>query len=150
MPSPLNRFLSRKLALVLLAAYVLFVLWVLLRQSPELGTQVSYRLWQAAVWLGAAPTWENFVWAEFVANVGMLVPLILLCTIIWPRPSWRDWTAGVFLFSLGVEFIQAALLAERSASYSDVVANTLGGCAGAVLGLVARRFAPRASVSGSE
>jgi glycopeptide antibiotics resistance protein len=72
---------------------------------------------------------------EFGLNVAAFVPLSLLGTLLWPRLTWRDWTAGGFAASFLVEAVQAVALDGRSATHSDVVANTLGTLVGALLGL---------------
>ena len=59
----------------------------------------------------------------------------LLGSLLWPRPSWRDWTAVGFVASFLVEVVQAVALGGRSATHADVVANTLGTLLGALLGL---------------
>ena len=71
---------------------------------------------------------------EFTLNVAAFVPLSLLGTMLWPRPSWRDWTAVGFAASFVVEVAQALVLDTRAATHSDVVANTLGTLVGALLG----------------
>jgi glycopeptide antibiotics resistance protein len=63
---------------------------------------------------------------EFLANVLILIPAIALGALLWPRFGWRDWTAYGFVFSGAVEAVQAVILDERSATYVDGVANTLG------------------------
>lgn len=71
---------------------------------------------------------------EFTLNVAAFVPLSLLATMLWPRPTWRDWTAVGFAASFVVEVAQALVLDTRAATHSDVVANTLGTLVGALLG----------------
>ena len=71
---------------------------------------------------------------EFALNVVAFVPLSLLGTPLWPRLTWRDWTAAGFAASFLVEAVQAVVLDARSATHADVVANTLGTLVGAVLG----------------
>ena len=77
---------------------------------------------------------------EFILNVAAFVPLSLLGSVLWPRLTWRDWTAIGFTSSFLVEVVQAVALDGRSATHSDVVANTLGTLIGAVLGLVVSRI----------
>lgn len=52
--------------------------------------------------------------------------------LAWPRSNWRDWTAIGFVLSGAVEVIQALALDGRSATFVDVVANTLGAFLGAI------------------
>ena len=77
---------------------------------------------------------------EFILNVAAFVPLSLLGSALWPRLTWRDWTALGFVASFLVEVVQAVALDGRSATHSDVVANTLGMLVGALLGLLVRRL----------
>lgn len=72
---------------------------------------------------------------EFVLNVLAFVPLSLLGSAVWPMSTWRDWTAVGFAASFFVEVVQAIALDGRSATHSDVVANTLGASVGAILAL---------------
>jgi glycopeptide antibiotics resistance protein len=85
---------------------------------------------------------------EFGLNMLAFVPLSFLGTMVWPRLTWRDWTAIGFVASFLVEVVQAVALDARSATHADVVANTLGTLIGALLGLLASRLL--ASRAGSE
>ena len=74
---------------------------------------------------------------EFIVNVGVIAPAAALGSVVWPRTTWRDWTAYGFLFSAAIELTQALLLPSRSARFDDIVANTLGArCCAAVVHLV--------------
>ena len=84
---------------------------------------------------------------EWILNVAAFVPLALLGSLLWTRPTWRDWTAAGFVASLLVEAFQAVALGARQATHADVVANTLGMLLGALLGLLVRRIL---GASGSE
>ncbi len=79
---------------------------------------------------------------EFVANVLILMPAPFLGSMLLPSLTWRDWTAYGFVFSGGVELCQGLFLAGRSATFVDIVANTAGALAGAVLHDVAARRWP--------
>ena len=80
---------------------------------------------------------------EFLYNVVMVAPLTALGSVLWPRLSWRDWTAGAFVAFALVELAQGTLLAHRDGSMSDVVANTAGCCLGALAAIVGRRLVRR-------
>ena len=69
----------------------------------------------------------------FALNVVAFAPVSFLGSLLWPRPTWRDWTAYGFVASFLVEVGQALALEERTATHTDVVSNTLGALAGAVL-----------------
>ena len=76
---------------------------------------------------------------EFLYNVVMVAPLTAVGSVLWPRLSWRDWTAGAFVVFTLVELAQGTLLANRDGSMSDVVANTAGCCLGALAAIAVRR-----------
>jgi glycopeptide antibiotics resistance protein len=76
---------------------------------------------------------------EFLFNVVMVAPLTAVGSVLWPRLSWRHWTAGAFVAFTLVELVQGALLAHRDGSMSDVVANTAGCCLGALAAVAVRR-----------
>ena len=97
--------------------------------------------------IGVPPALAEGSRVEFALNVAAFVPLSLLGTLLWPRLSWRDWTAVGFVASFLVEAVQAIVLGDRSATHADVVANTLGTLVGAVLGLALLALLP---ASGSE
>ncbi len=127
----------RREARVLLLGYLAVLLFALL--TPSVDTPSSSVSWVGDVLdrLGAPDRLLLPTRVEFLCNVAILVPATGLAAVIWPGPSWRDWTAYGFVFSGSVEVVQALLLDERSATYVDVVANTLGALVGgAVVGLV--------------
>jgi VanZ family protein len=123
--------------LVVYAAALGFVLLVPYDAVPSSGASWTAEL---AARLGA-PAWavEPSRW-EFLANALILMPLSALGSLVWPRTTWRDWTAYAFVITAGVELAQGLFLPERSATFVDVVANTLGGLGGAVVVLVGRRL----------
>ena len=101
----------------------------------------------AGPWLASAfdrlhahgiPMWINYDLLEFVANVIFFIPLTFLLTLLLRRRHW--WFAlliGVAV-SVSIEVVQLEFMAERFASVADVVANSLGAVAGAVIARYAR------------
>jgi glycopeptide antibiotics resistance protein len=83
--------------------------------------------------LGFSPETANQSRAELLCNALILMPVSALGSLVWPRTTWRDWTAYSFVIAGTVELVQGLLLPERTASFDDVVANTLGGLGGAVV-----------------
>lgn len=73
---------------------------------------------------------------EFGLNVAAFVPVSFFGSMVWPRYTWRDWTAIGFAASFAVEVFQAVALDARSATNVDIVANTLGTFLGALAGAV--------------
>ena len=76
--------------------------------------------------------------AEFVCNALILAPVSALGMLLAPRSSWRDWVAIAFVLAACVELAQGLFLPHRTASSSDVVANTLGGLLGALIAALLR------------
>ncbi|MGB0101357.1 MAG: VanZ family protein, partial [Nocardioides sp.] len=66
-------------------------------------------------------------------------PVAALGSLIWSRLTWQEWTAYAFVGAGLVELTQGLLLPDRSATFSDVVANTLGGLIGAAVVAVVRQ-----------
>jgi glycopeptide antibiotics resistance protein len=128
-------------ALVVYSAALAFILLVPSGAVPSGGASWTAEL---AGRLGA-PAWavEPSRW-EFLANALILMPLSALGSLVWPRTTWRDWTAYAFVIAGAVELIQGLALPARSATFVDVVANTLGGLGGAAFVLVVRRLHRRA------
>lgn len=129
---------ARRLMTIALVGYLLLLLFALL--TPSAATPSSSVSWVADVLraLGAPERVLVPDRVEFLCNVAILVPATALGSLLWPAASWRDWTAYGFVFAGTVEVVQGLLLPERSATYVDVVANTLGALAGAVLVAVVR------------
>ena len=109
--------------------------------APTSGTQSEMASWVSdlGTWVGFSPETANQGRAEFVCNVVILAPVSLLGSLLWPRTTWRDWTAYTFVIAGLVELTQGLVLPGRTASYVDITANTLGGLVGAVLVLLSRR-----------
>jgi glycopeptide antibiotics resistance protein len=102
----------------------------------------------AVVWLeellrfaGAPPALTSFDRLEVLMNAVIVAPATFLAALVVPRFGWRDWTCFGFVAAVTVEAAQGLLLPGRQASFSDVVANTAGALAGAVLLQVLRYLA---------
>lgn len=109
-----------------LGVYLIFLGYVLLGPSPTVPTQSVSFLGTLAQHLGISARLASPERVEFVANVLIIVPVGALGSLIWTRLNWRDWTALGFLLAGSIELFQAAFLAARTATFVDVVANTLG------------------------
>ena len=72
---------------------------------------------------------------EFGLNVLAFAPLSFLGLLVRPSISVSTWTAAAFAVSLAVEGVQTTM-PERMAAHSDVVANTAGAAAGALVAWV--------------
>ena len=122
----------------LLAAYSLFIAAVLVAPVPTVASGVvgGAEGVLSALGLPAALTEPGRV--EFVLNAAMFAPVALLAALTWPRHHWANWVVYGFAGSVAVEAVQALFLPERSAQFVDVVANTLGALAGALVAVRAR------------
>ena len=150
---PLSRRARTALGAALVAWVVLLAV-VLLAPSSRGPDWVIFHLAEALRGLGLPEVMTHPGRVESMLNVVAFVPLSLLGTLLWPRPTWRDWTAVGFAVSFAVEVVQAVALDARQATNGDVVANTLGMLVGALLGLLVRRIlswrARRASEGGAD
>ncbi len=129
-----------------LALYCLFLAFILLNPSAALPSSSVSLLADVAEALGA-PDWVLASGRiEFVANALIFAPVSMLGALVWRSTSWRDWTAYAFAASAGVELVQGLLLSDRSASFVDVVSNTLGALMGALATLLLQWWQRRRSV----
>lgn len=101
--------------------------------SPEAGT-ASWGVTQLTAALNRVGVPITTTWVEIGLNVALFVPLSLLGTVLVPRLSVSDWVLVGFVGTLVVEVVQKLALPTRTGSTVDIVANTLGALAGAVLG----------------
>ena len=76
-------------------------------------------------------------------NALIVAPVSLMGGLVWSRLRWQDWVAYGFLGAMLVELLQGALLPDRQASFSDIVANATGALLGAVLARVLFRSPDR-------
>ena len=119
-------------ARILLAAYLVFLAFVLLNPSADVPSSSVSWLSGVASRIGLPAQLAEPSRVEFIANVLILMPLSFLGSALLPRLTWRDWTAYAFVLSGSVEMVQAVLFPARSATFKDVVANTSGALLGAV------------------
>jgi VanZ family protein len=80
---------------------------------------------------------------EFGANILLFVPLGVLLPLILHRSRYLVLPVA-FLVTVSIESVQALLLAQRTPSVLDIVANTAGACLGMVIvAVVQSRAHPR-------
>lgn len=84
------------------------------------------------------PNWFGYRALEFSANMAMFLPPGFLVALALPARAIWLFLLLIPAMSGTIELMQATFLAERFASVSDVVANTLGGYAGALMAVVLR------------
>jgi glycopeptide antibiotics resistance protein len=78
-------------------------------------------------------SWVTFGRVEVLMNAVIIAPLSFLGSRVWPRLRWQDWTAYGFVGATTVELVQGLLLPGRQASFTDIVANTIGALLGALI-----------------
>jgi glycopeptide antibiotics resistance protein len=133
LPSPRYRRVTLGLCTLWLVAVVLIVL----TPSP-VDTRANVFLVRAlaALHRRGIPTWFDYPFVEFTANIVMFVPLGLFFFILAPR-GWR-WLGPLLglLLSATIELTQLVVLPQRVATPYDVVANAFGALVGTVLAWV--------------
>lgn len=123
----------QRLATGALGAYSLFLAFILLGPSAAVPTESVSFLARIAGSVGVPPVLTAGNRVEFVCNILIIAPVSFLGATVFPRLNWRDWTVVGLVLSGSVELCQALFLVARSASFEDVVANTLGAGLGAAL-----------------
>ena len=134
---------GRRALLLALVGYTVLLGVALLAPTSGHQSALAAHVRDLGLWVGFSPERATQERAEFLCNALILAPVPALGSLLWPRASWRDWTAAVFVAAGTVELVQGLLLPERTASYEDIVANTLGGLLGALAGLGVRRVLER-------
>jgi hypothetical protein len=138
----------RRPAVVALLVYTLLVSWLLLSPSSTAPTAGVAWLADLATGLGMPDSLVSPARTEFLSNVAVMVPVAVLAGTLWTRQSWRDWAAFGFVISCSVELVQGLFLPGRSATFDDVVANTLGMALGGLALDLRRRRTGGAGPSG--
>jgi glycopeptide antibiotics resistance protein len=126
-----------RFAAVLTAVYAAFVLLVTLWPTTvDRGLDPYIERILVALHARGVPTFVDYAFVEFSANIGFFVPVgFLLAILITRRLQWLAVLCAAVL-STGVEVAQWLFLPGRVASAADVLANTIGaaiGCGAAVL-----------------
>lgn len=138
----------RQVVAGLLCAYLGILVFMVVVPWGDIPTRVLSGAARAADRLGAPAVLLEPTRFEFIANVLVVVPVVAAVSWLVPKVRWTEWTAYGFVASISVEALQALVVTGRSATYSDVVANTAGALAGAVVGLLVRRVARRPDRAG--
>ena len=86
----------------------------------------------------------DFTRLEIIANVLVFVPVGVLAFLFMPRMIWPLALLIGPAISVAIEVAQRVALPHRAATFSDIVANSVGATAGVVLALACTLlFAPR-------
>ena len=125
---------------ILLVLYAGIVLMATMWPTPlDQGYEESIDRLLGVLHRNGIPEWFGYSKLEFTANIAMFVPIGFLVALLLP---WRAWWLVFLLvpaFSVGIELLQGAVLASRFSSPMDVVANSLGGVAGAIVAAILRQ-----------
>ncbi|WP_166789465.1 VanZ family protein [Cryobacterium sp. TMS1-20-1] len=120
-------------------AYGLVVLLATLWPTPlDQGYDASIQKFLGVLHRNGIPDWFGYGKLEFTSNVAMFVPLGFLTALILPTRVW--WLVFVLCpgLSIAIELTQASLLAARFATYSDILANSIGAVLGALIAVILR------------
>jgi glycopeptide antibiotics resistance protein len=141
---------TRFIALIAGALVLAGVLLIgLLPNRVDGGVERPIRAFIDTLQAAGAPGWVNYDLVDFLANILFFVPIGLLGALLVPRRIWWVAMPAGLVLSGALELGQAAFLPQRYASWTDVVANTLGAVLGALIAraiqAASRRRAPRAA-----
>jgi glycopeptide antibiotics resistance protein len=123
---------------VLTVLYLAGVAWATLGPEPY-DAATSGVLWRFLEFFGRheSTDWITFDRVEFAANIAMFIPLGVFFVLLLGR---RRWFVAILLcaaISCAIEVSQGALLPTRVSDLGDIVANSTGGAAGSLLGVLA-------------
>lgn len=140
--------LARALSWTLLAASAVAVALIVFNPRPPAeSAQQRLARWLREVHQTWMPGWVTFDLIEFLANVVMFVPLGFFAALTWRGAHRWLVVALCLVLSGGVELTQTLALPGRFGSWSDVVANTLGGTIGLLIAEYVRRILKRRSTA---
>jgi glycopeptide antibiotics resistance protein len=124
---------------VLTTVYVAFVLLVTLWPTTvDRGLDPYIERLLEKLWSKGVPTFVDYGFIEFTANIGFFVPVgFLIALLLTYRLQWLAVLGGLLL-SAGVETAQGTFLPGRVSSPADVVANSSGALIGCLLAAVVR------------
>lgn len=92
----------------------------------------------AKLWSKGVPTFVDYGFIEFSANVVFFVPVGFLLGVLLPFRWWWGAIVGGAALSACVETAQGLLLPGRVSSIGDVVANTTGAVIGCLVAVSLR------------
>jgi glycopeptide antibiotics resistance protein len=123
----------------LLAAYVVFVLVVTMTPNPvDQGFESSITRVLEILHRYGVPTWFGYNKLEFSANVAMFVPVGFLLGLAVPHRAWWLAVLAPVAFSSLIELTQLVLLPGRFATFTDILANSIGGWIGVLTAFALR------------
>jgi glycopeptide antibiotics resistance protein len=131
-------FRRHPLLSIVTVLYLGFVGWLTLSPQLPLGTGTNGFVWQVLRALDGVPgtRWIDYSDVEFGANVLMFAPIGMFFVLLLGRGKW--WLAillGVGLSCL-IELAQLLFFTTRVADTRDIISNSSGATAGALLVLI--------------
>ncbi|WP_309064568.1 VanZ family protein [Microbacterium sp.] len=121
-------------------AVVLLLLTWLPGEQASVATGIVNRIARFLAARDIVPYSLGYPMLEFLANIALFVPLGLLLAAGWPRLPWWSIAATGLATTVTIEAVQI-LIPSRYPSFSDLVANTLGGIIGWTVVAVVRTLA---------
>jgi glycopeptide antibiotics resistance protein len=123
-----------------LMAYLIFVCWATLNPAPPDPMSVGpFTLLLAVFAKYPVTAWLTYDMVEFIANIGMFVPIgVLLTVLMGVRRWWLVVLIGVVL-TCTIESIQLTMPARHS-DVRDLIANSFGTALGAGLTMIAGKL----------
>jgi len=131
--------LRESLGVITLIVYGLIVLLATMWPTPlDQGYSSSIDSLLAVLHRNGIPGWFGYGKLEFLANVAMFLPIGFLVSMLLPARAW--WVSPIICIaaSIGIEVTQSLFLSARFATLMDVVANTCGALAGALIAIAIR------------
>ncbi|WGD37859.1 VanZ family protein [Lysinibacter sp. HNR] len=117
-------------------AYLGFVGWITLGPQPlnHTGTTFIYRLLRSFEGYPLID-WVGYNELELIANIGMFIPVGLFFVLLVGRRLWYLAVLLSCLLTAGIEAAQV-FIPERVSDPRDLIANSVGGAIGVLVGLV--------------
>ena len=134
-PSHARQWLAAFLLAAVLATVLLVTMWPV---PVDRGYSGSIDKLLAVLHRNGVPTWFGYNRLEFTANIIMFIPLGFLVALLLSQRLW--WLALIICpaFSVSIELTQAAFIAARFATVSDVIANSTGAFIGIFVAVLIR------------
>jgi glycopeptide antibiotics resistance protein len=116
--------------------YLAVVGWITLGPQP-INTGNGYWLWRTLRFFSSheSTRWLTYYRVEFLANVGMFVPIGIFFVLLFGRRLWFMSVISGVLLTLVIEFAQR-FIPGRVSDLRDLVANSLGTVVGVLVALV--------------
>ena len=116
--------------------YLGFVAWITLGPQPigDHGDSIIFRFLHFFSHYDAT-RWVSYDRLEFLANVGMFVPIGMFLLLLFGRRMWFVGILAGVALTCAIEYTQL-FLPDRVSDVSDIVANSVGTVVGVVITLV--------------